>query len=199
MRDRVEDARLEVLRALERGELDADACEIRPAAHGALEVITRSGRSYATDLVILGKQAQDVAEISARQGADVTLTSVFAIDKMQANPHEIEHALAEGIDIRDGWAPVEVVRGAGATLWGANAETPHLELSVAGQNLPQPRRVEIVLPLASPGGKPAAAIVLEIDPGEFIFPRIKEWPIPSATGESLLVRREREVACKAPD
>jgi len=76
---------------------------------------------HATDhpeSVILGKQAQDVAEISARQGADVTLTSVFAIDKMQANPHEIEHALAEGIVIRDGWAPVEVVRGADGRATG---------------------------------------------------------------------------------
>jgi NADPH-dependent glutamate synthase beta subunit-like oxidoreductase/Pyruvate/2-oxoacid:ferredoxin oxidoreductase delta subunit len=63
------------------------------------------------EIVILGKPAQDVAEVSARQGADVTLTSVFSIEKMQANRHEIEHALAEGIAIRDGWAPVEVVRG----------------------------------------------------------------------------------------
>jgi len=77
--------------------------------------------AHATDhpeSVILGKQAQDVAEISARQGADVTLTSVFAIDKMQANPHEIEHALAEGIVIRDGWAPIEVVRDASGRATG---------------------------------------------------------------------------------
>ena len=76
---------------------------------------------HATDhpeSVILGKQAQDVAEISARQGAEVTLTSVFAIDKMQANPQEIEHALAEGIVIRDGWAPVEVVRDASGRATG---------------------------------------------------------------------------------
>ncbi|MCX7893452.1 MAG: NAD(P)-binding protein [Burkholderiales bacterium] len=69
---------------------------------------------HATDhpeLVIVGKAAQDVAEVSARGGAEVTLTSVFSIAKMQANKHEIEHALAEGVAIRDGWAPVEVVRG----------------------------------------------------------------------------------------
>jgi len=64
------------------------------------------------ELVIVGKPAADVAEVSARHGADVTLTSVFSIDRMQANRMEIEHALAEGIAIRDGWAPVEVVRGA---------------------------------------------------------------------------------------
>ena len=95
---------------------------------------------HATDhpeSVILGKQAQDVAEISARQGAEVTLTSVFAIDKMQANPHEIEHALAEGIVIRDGWAPVEVVRDASGRATGlkiAKCEAkfvgPKLEIKV---------------------------------------------------------------------
>ena len=59
-----------------------------------------------------------MAEVSARQGAEVTLTSVFSIDKMQANRHEIEHALAEGIAIRDGWAPVEVLRGADGRATG---------------------------------------------------------------------------------
>ena len=55
--------------------------------------------------------AHDVAEVSAKQGAEVTLTSVFAVDKMQANKHEIEQALAEGIAIRGGLAPVGVVQG----------------------------------------------------------------------------------------
>jgi NADPH-dependent glutamate synthase beta subunit-like oxidoreductase/Pyruvate/2-oxoacid:ferredoxin oxidoreductase delta subunit len=95
---------------------------------------------HATDhpeLVILGKPAQDVAEVSARQGADVTLTSVFSIDEMQANRHEIEHALAEGIVIRDGWAPVEVVRGEDGRATGlkiAKCEAkfvgPKLEINV---------------------------------------------------------------------
>ncbi len=64
-----------------------------------------------------GDTSIDVATVSRRLGAgagaaaDITLTSVFTIDKMQANKHEIEHALAEGIAIRDGWAPVEVVKG----------------------------------------------------------------------------------------
>jgi NADPH-dependent glutamate synthase beta subunit-like oxidoreductase/Pyruvate/2-oxoacid:ferredoxin oxidoreductase delta subunit len=76
---------------------------------------------HATDhpeMVIVGKAAQDVADVSARHGAEVTLTSVFSIEKMQANRHEIEHALAEGITIRDGWAPVEVVRDADGRATG---------------------------------------------------------------------------------
>ena len=58
-----------------------------------------------------GRLAHDVAEISAKRGCEVTLTSVFGVDKMQANRHEIEQAMAEGIDIRGGWMPVALVRG----------------------------------------------------------------------------------------
>ncbi len=61
---------------------------------------------------IAGRLAQDVAEASAKQGAEVTLTSLFPIDKMQANRHEIEQALAEGIHIRGGLVPVGVVKNA---------------------------------------------------------------------------------------
>jgi NADPH-dependent glutamate synthase beta subunit-like oxidoreductase len=60
--------------------------------------------------VIAGHAAHDAASISARQGAEVTLTSVFSIEKMQANKHEIEQALAEGIAIRGGLVPVGIVR-----------------------------------------------------------------------------------------
>ncbi|MBK6862764.1 MAG: NAD(P)-binding protein [Ideonella sp.] len=61
---------------------------------------------------IAGHAAHDVAEVSAKQGAEVTLTSIFAVDKMQASRHEVEQALAEGIAIRGGLAPVAVVRDA---------------------------------------------------------------------------------------
>ncbi len=61
---------------------------------------------------IAGRMAHDVADISAKQGADVILTSVFPIDKMQANKHEIEQALAEGIVIRGGLLPVGIVKDA---------------------------------------------------------------------------------------
>ena len=61
---------------------------------------------------IAGQMAQDVADISVKQGAEVTLTSVFGIDKMQANQHEIEQAKAEGIEILGGWAPLGIVRAA---------------------------------------------------------------------------------------
>ncbi|MDP1940103.1 MAG: FAD-dependent oxidoreductase, partial [Gallionella sp.] len=59
---------------------------------------------------ISGQMAHDVAEISVKQGAEVTLTSIFNIDKMQANKHEIEQALAEGIHIRGSLVPIGIVR-----------------------------------------------------------------------------------------
>jgi len=76
---------------------------------GHIDKINESDRP---ENAIAGHVAHDVASVSARQGADVTLTSIFAIDKMQASRHEVEHALSEGIAIRGGYAPVKVIRDA---------------------------------------------------------------------------------------
>ncbi len=76
---------------------------------GHIDKINEADRA---ERVIAGHVAHDVASVSARQGAEVTLTSVFGIDKMQANKHEIEQAQAEGIAILGGMAPIGVVRAA---------------------------------------------------------------------------------------
>ncbi len=76
---------------------------------GHIDKINESDRP---EHAIAGHVAHDVAQASVRQGAEVTLTTIFAIDKMQASKHEVEHALSEGITIRGGMAPVCVVRGA---------------------------------------------------------------------------------------
>ncbi len=75
--------------------------------------IEKAHESDRPENVIAGHTAHDVAAVSARQGAEVTLTSIFLIDKMQASRHEVEHALAEGIAIRGGLAPVAVLCDAG--------------------------------------------------------------------------------------
>ncbi|KAB2837475.1 MAG: FAD-dependent oxidoreductase, partial [Burkholderiales bacterium] len=51
--------------------------------------ISNGAQTSKPEQAILGRAAQDVAEISARQGAEVTLTSVFTLDKMQASRQEI--------------------------------------------------------------------------------------------------------------
>ena len=95
--------------------------------------------AHATDFeaAIAGQLAHDAAEVSAKQGAEVTLTTVFAVDRMQANKHEVEQALAEGIDIRGSLVPVGIVRGSdgrAAALRVAECEAkmvgPRLEIKV---------------------------------------------------------------------
>ena len=76
---------------------------------GHIDKINESDRP---EYAIAGHIAHDVAEVSARQGAEVTLTSIFAVDKMQATKHEVEQAQAEGIAIRGGMTPIAVIRGA---------------------------------------------------------------------------------------
>jgi len=42
------------------------------------------------------------------------------------------------------------------------------------------------------GGECLGALVLRVDPAEFLYPLIQSWPTPSPTAETLLVRREGE-------
>ncbi len=102
---------------------------------GHIENVSEKDRP---EFAIVGHVAHDVATVSARQGAEVTLTSVFPVEKMQASKHEVEHALAEGISIRGGWAPIEVVRdpatGRATALRIAECEAkfvgPKLEINI---------------------------------------------------------------------
>jgi NADPH-dependent glutamate synthase beta subunit-like oxidoreductase/Pyruvate/2-oxoacid:ferredoxin oxidoreductase delta subunit len=62
--------------------------------------------------VISSHLAYDVSQVSVREGAEVVLVSRATIDKMNANKHEIEHALSEGITIIGGVTPIAVVKNA---------------------------------------------------------------------------------------
>ncbi len=79
---------------------------------GHIDQVNESDRPELAIAGGAGFAAHDAALISKRQGAEVTLTSIFAIEKMQASKHEVEHALAEGISIRGGMAPIGVVKDA---------------------------------------------------------------------------------------
>ncbi|TNG00683.1 MAG: FAD-dependent oxidoreductase [Gammaproteobacteria bacterium] len=58
-----------------------------------------------------GFVAHDSAITAARQGADVTLTSLFKQEEMTAAEHEVNDALTEGVTILDGVIPMEVILG----------------------------------------------------------------------------------------
>jgi len=59
---------------------------------------------------VLGYTAHDVAGTLRREGVRATLTTLFPIEQMTAAEHEREDALREGVDIRGGVMPLEVVK-----------------------------------------------------------------------------------------
>ncbi len=71
--------------------------------------IEKLGHDEAPEYVIGGYVAHDAACAAARQGAEVTLTSLFPRKKMTATEHEVEDAVREGVKIMDGVMPVEVI------------------------------------------------------------------------------------------
>lgn len=71
--------------------------------------ITNINEKDRPENVVLGHTAHDVASSATRQGADVTLITRSAIEKMNAAEHEVRDALREGVKIRGMLNPVEVV------------------------------------------------------------------------------------------
>jgi len=59
--------------------------------------------------VVHGYVAHDAAHTAAREGATVTLTSLFPKSEMTAAEHEVTDALTEGVTILDGVMPIEVI------------------------------------------------------------------------------------------
>jgi len=50
--------------------------------------------------------------------------------------------------------------------------------------------LDLLAPLPAVGGKPGAVVILHTNPSDYLFSTLQTWPVPSATGETLLVRRE---------
>ena len=63
-----------------------------------------------TEPAVLGYTAHDVAGTLRREGVRATLTTLFPIEQMTAAEHEREDALREGVDIRGGVMPLEVIK-----------------------------------------------------------------------------------------
>lgn len=70
----------------------------------------------------------------------------------------------------------------------ASAEPTLTDLHASSQGRPQ---LELLVPLPTVGNDASrVAMVLTGDPRRFLFPLIQSWPVPSASAETLLVRRE---------
>jgi NADPH-dependent glutamate synthase beta subunit-like oxidoreductase len=68
--------------------------------------------------VIMGYTAHDVASTVVRQGATVTLTSLFPVKNMTAAEHEVRDAQREGVDIQGSVMPLEVIKNADGRATG---------------------------------------------------------------------------------
>jgi glutamate synthase (NADPH/NADH) small chain len=78
-------------------------------SHIPADQVKDMGHDNAADGNEMGYVAHDVAALGVREGAQVTLTSLFPIEEMTAAEHEVQDALREGIDIQGSVMPVEVV------------------------------------------------------------------------------------------
>lgn len=74
-----------------------------------LGAITEIHENDRPENIVLGQTAHDVASTAAREGADVTLTSLFPIESMTAAEHEVRDALHEGVDIKGSVMPLEAI------------------------------------------------------------------------------------------
>ncbi|MDZ7750845.1 MAG: NAD(P)-binding protein [Gammaproteobacteria bacterium] len=72
--------------------------------------IADSHEKEAPEAVVMGYTAHDVSSAATREGATVTLTSLFPVESMTAAEHEVQDALREGVDIKGSVMPLEVVK-----------------------------------------------------------------------------------------
>ena len=72
--------------------------------------IIQAGDVPTPDSVIHGQAARDVPATGRRQHVEAVLTSLFPIETMTATEREREDAVTEGVDIRAGVMPVEVLK-----------------------------------------------------------------------------------------
>jgi glutamate synthase (NADPH/NADH) small chain len=73
--------------------------------------ITNINESDRPENIVLGQTAHDVADVAAREGADVMLISRQPIENMNAAKHEIDDATREGVEIQGSLSPVKVIVG----------------------------------------------------------------------------------------
>ncbi len=108
------------------------------------------------------------------------------------------------------YASVTLLDSAGKTLWSSTGDTaprdPRLLLAAGGgaierqaAGLPLPYRdaserlhIAFMAPLATKPGQPAGVVILGVDPARELFPLLQSWPVPSASAEVLLFRRDGE-------
>jgi PAS domain S-box-containing protein len=74
----------------------------------------------------------------------------------------------------------------------ASGEVGHTGIYTVAGN-PATTWLDVVAPLVAGGAPAKAAVVLRLDPQDFLLPMLQSWPVPTRTASSLLVRREADM------
>ena len=80
---------------------------------------------------------------------------------------------------------------AAAALALASGET-QVEVTRLGGGAEAAPVIDVVIPLLRSGPPTQAAVVMRLAPQDFLIPTLAQWPVPSITGQTLLVRLEGE-------
>jgi len=184
---------------------------IRASAEGSLVAI--AGLKADQISVWLGEQHSDaevvrgdpllaaaVADLLAGRGGAATEEDIRALLADLQEHHDFVDVLLVDRDGRivvrqpedAAHAPGAEVRAlARTTLRTGRVEMTDLYLDAAGE-----ARIEMAAPVLADeaGDPPIAVVVMHIDPHDYLFPLIQEWPLESASGETLLVQRRGDEA-----
>ncbi|BAU58374.1 protein similar to glutamate synthase [NADPH [Halorhodospira halochloris] len=184
---------VEFLRAFNEGRLAAVSDRILVIGGGdtSVDVASVARRlGYSADLpdednpehAVLGYTAHDAASIAARGGAEVTLTSLFPREQMTASEHEIEDALREGVDLRDGVMPIAIIHDD-----DGRAKALRFAQCQIDKGQPQPIdgtefTIEADLIIAAIGQKGNLQGVEELDNGHGFIDAGKNYQVPGRPG-----------------
>ena len=83
--------------------------------------------------------------------------------------------------------PGQLLSAVGRALQGGEVQ---LAGPYAASGLQNELRFDIVAPLLFSGNTPRAALVLSLDPRDFLNPTLGRWPLPNDTASSVLVHRD---------
>jgi NADPH-dependent glutamate synthase beta subunit-like oxidoreductase len=125
----------------------------------------------------------DAAITAAREGAEVTLTSLFTKENMTAAEHEVMDALTEGVTILDGVMPTEVVLGADGRATGLKVVACKLE---NGRPVPlegaEPKIIEADLVVSAIGQGGDMTGLEALDNGRGLMDADKFYQVPGKAG-----------------
>jgi NADPH-dependent glutamate synthase beta subunit-like oxidoreductase/Pyruvate/2-oxoacid:ferredoxin oxidoreductase delta subunit len=130
-----------------------------------------------------GYVAHDSAMTAARNGAEVSLTSLFPKSQMTAAEHEVHDALTEGVNIVDGVMPVEVIKSEDGRATGLKIVECKME---DGRPVPvegaEARVLEADLIVAAIGQGGDLSGLEELDNGRGLINADKFYQVPDRKG-----------------